>query len=267
MELESSFEIEGRRREEAGFLEKLSGVRKPFLISYVLRIIPVFIDIVGYILSGILWIKAFIHVKERVFIVAGALILAAGLLYGYQQVSQLFEVFPALSPSMGNVTQEQYIGSLINATEYSIHTYRSPLNLSVNGLLGVGLFFEAIAFIILYRRSSEVFKLRTPIMLIILGLLVLTIIPVSLQTASGLEEFVKELEEYTTGGKVLTQDEINQLLLRYLSILMPLSMIGFLILIVRIITYIFAALAFKDLGKYLKQLKIMYTAPPPPPST
>ena len=269
MELESSNSIEGlgiesRRKIVLEYLKKLESVRKPFIIGYILRIIPL-VDIAGYIMTGILWIKTTQLTKEKLFIATAIMLLLTSVLSIYQQFIQFSEIMPTLTYERRNLTQQQYIGELINLTDYSVRIYRLDYPL-MNAFLTVTLVLETMAFLILYRRCSEVFKIRVPILFLILAIIVAVSIPVAFQVAAGLETFKKEKLEPYLHGKLLTREEITNIMLEYAFIQAPLSMIGILVFILKIVAYVIAVLAFRDVDKYLRELRVMYETSLPPPA-
>ncbi len=243
-------------------LKELRKARKMFLIGYILRIIPAFfIDSIGYILTSISWIKSYSRINKKVFLITGILLIITTAIYSYAQVMELARATAMVSPQISIGSGENYTKALMNIRDIMYSTAEalsSTRTIVLNIVLGLTLFVEALSFRELYRINKEIFRARVLILLLLLSIIVFVSIPVSLYTSGELYEYGRYVDEKIREGEV-SLEELQAISFGFVGAFMPLYIVNGVNFIIRLLTYIFAALAFRDLDKYLKNIEYLST--------
>ncbi len=252
----------GNEDKKIALLKELRKAKEIFLIGYILRIIPVFfIDSIGYILTSISWIRSYTKINKKIFLITGILLIITTAMYSYTQVIELARTTTMISPQIsvgGEVNYTKALISIRNVVYSSAEALSSIRTIVLNIVFGLTLFVEALSFRELYKINEEIFKARVLVLLILLSIVVFISIPISLYIVGELYDYGNYINEKILEEKV-SLEELQRISFGFVGIFMPLYIVNGVNFVIRLLAYIFAALAFRDLDRYLKNMEYLST--------
>jgi len=231
------------------------GINILLIIGFILRIIPIYINLIGYVLTLIGWFYLYKWGRNNyyVFAIIGSILLIAGEMYGLlMNITTLLPGETAISTETENMTfidLKNYYLKTVDSMEREMSDPSKYLAYYV--ILGVALIIEGFVFIAL-SKDTRTIPLYIFILFITLGLLNITRGVLFLVLAPNLEDVKKAIYEANT------IDELNtKPLFTLLGVLAPLIAIGLIIFVIGLITYILVAYKFNKLGSNIKKLVVM----------
>ncbi len=226
------------------------------VIGYILRIIPL-LEIAGYFLVGITWYKLSKVYRNTILYLAFIMAIVGGIAALYDAYNQ---VYSTINPPISSVQALNPI-ELYNKTLEGTKIGFTPVNIGVRMLIpSIVLLVEAIAFTYLHKIESS-FKLYLPILFILLAIVTISLIPATYITIGNMEKTLDELQELEKEGTKLTIEEVS---MKLLQDTLPTVTTSITLLILKIVVFILATLAFNRFKNAVKKEIYLERLEPPP---
>ncbi len=228
-----------------------------FLIGYILRMIP-YIQIVGAAITAVSWgmlKKKWINDPRLVLPIIGSILVLSGHILGVLVGTTTMQ---GVSISTNPASTTEAIDSLIQVVDVMIDQLSNIYSMLSPLTIGIGIMLEAAGLYFLREHVGQ----HMPVY-IILGLVILAIIyvvtPIAyIQTIHGLEEYKKILLDVKENPDKYSSGQLQEIILvKMLSAMMPLVIIGLVSLVASIVAYLLVALRFNSFKKLKKEAIIL----------
>lgn len=231
------------------------------LIGYILRIIPL-VEIVGFILTGILWYNIYKVWKKSYFLIVSIMLFVAIIsLIGSSAYSMMVVESELSVPTNTNISTDPIM--ILNTTYDQMMSSLTISNLVNNGIQIIVVLLEAVGFLLLYREFSYIFKPYVFILLMMLGLAMIFSVVAIYISLANLKSLIIETERLIESGETIDPATIG---MNIIAALMPMIIAGLLAFILRIIAYVVCAITINRYKKAITEEKVLGEPLPPPPT-
>uniref|UniRef100_A0A7C4D8C4 Uncharacterized protein n=1 Tax=Staphylothermus marinus TaxID=2280 RepID=A0A7C4D8C4_STAMA len=233
--------------------EDVRATRVFFTIGYILRIFP-FINIFGFVLTFISWLKLSIRLANKFYKIAliGAVILLISIAYSlFVSTTIAMSTFEILPP--GEITFDQYKELLRNTTIITKNEMENPGVYITELAIGLGLILESLGIRQLYRDTRRFIPIYLTILFIALGIIHFILFALHPLTAPGLDNVIKTVDR--AESLVDLKNAYTELLI----VLLPLTITGVINFFITLITYILTGYKYWKLYGELVKLRIATT--------
>jgi len=227
------------------------------LVGYILRIIPL-LEIIGFILTGILWLYIYRAWRKTYFLIVSILmfVTVASII-----VSNIYSLTTFNIETVAPETTAEAI-EYVNKTYEQMMSQITVISMVNNGVQVITIFLEAIGFLILYRSFPSVFRPYTFILLIMLGITIIGGVIAMYVSLANLKTLLNEMIESFRKGEAIESPAIE---LRMFNALTPMVIAGIVLLIIKVVGYVMCALTVNRYKKKLLEQEVMLKEVPPPP--
>ena len=239
--------------------------RKYFLAGYFVRIftgIMPFLDSIGYLVTGIAWIKVKIRGRKlRIYLITGMVLAILFMISLYVNYYQLASWQQTLSP-LGVTSGEARLSDLVDMAKATVDSLRDNLILSYNIVVGIVIAIEALALRYLSRGIGFGLSRILWIIFVLLAIVQIIISPISLLVAGNIEGYIDKINQVIAenGDKVLTAEEYTHYMMEFAFTTLPITIASIPLFVLKLLAYIWAVLGFRKIGKELAtRRKLMET--------
>lgn len=235
------------------------GSRKLLFYGYIVRVIGDLISYVagiGYILTGLGWLKCYTRVIRRnVFIPAGIIGFLAGIIALYNAYTGLTTYTMITGELVQNNMTLSHFRDIVKFTADSFTSFNTIVNHVVLGFLFI---IDGLAILYLMKEYKKAFNAFTWILLLIAGLSFFGTVALAPHVSDSLTGLASRIDLYISEyGDQPISHETAHFVLEYTSIIMPIASLQIIGVIMRIIGHILAILGFNRIPKIIEKMKML----------